>query len=78
LDAQLTDILLGNLATDAQAGAALTRLADRNLSQALGVIQNLCIQAQSGVTDDPAIMAALATAARVPVGGALHTSIPNA
>lgn len=74
MDAQLTDILLGNLATDAQAGAALTRMADRNLSQALGTIQNLCIQAQSGVTDDPAIIAALATASRTPAGGALPSS----
>lgn len=50
---------LRNIATGAQ-----------NLAQGLGVIHNLSVQAQSAVSDDPAVIAALQTASRVPRQGA--------
>ena len=49
---------MGNVATGAQ-----------NLAQGLGVIHNLSLQAQSAVSDDPATIAALQTASRVPIQG---------
>lgn len=71
MDKEFADLMRGNLAADAQAGAALTRMADRNLSQGLGVIHNLVIQSQSGVQDDPATLMAFQAAARSPRQGAL-------
>ena len=49
---------LGNVSTGAQ-----------NLSQGLGVIHNLVIQAQGSVSDDSGLIAALQTASRAPRQG---------
>jgi hypothetical protein len=65
----LDDLFSGSLASHHQQGMALTALADRNLTQGLGVVNSNLIQAQGGVTDDSAVIAALQTASRVPVQG---------
>jgi hypothetical protein len=56
--------------TNAQQGMALTNMADRNLTQGLGVINNSLIHQQGATTDDPGLIASLQTASRAPVQGA--------
>lgn len=65
LDAANAQLILGS-----QERLALTAMADRNLSQGLGVINSALIQAQGSVSDDPGLIAALQTASRAPVQGA--------
>ena len=55
--------------TNAQSGAQLTNLIDRNLTQGLGVVNTSLIHQQGATTDDPGLMASLQTASRVPVQG---------
>ena len=58
------------LASMHQQGIGLTQLADRNLTQGFGVVNEALIQAQGAVSDDPGLIAALQTASRAPVQGA--------
>lgn len=53
-----------------QQGVGLTQMADRNLTQGFGVVNEALIQAQGAVSDDPGLIAALQTASRAPVQGA--------
>ena len=66
MDEKLTSVLTGELAAGARESARLTGMADRNLAQGLGVINNTLIQQAGGVADDAATMAALRTAIYVP------------
>lgn len=66
LDAELTDLLKGELVAGARGGAQLTFMADRNLTQGLGVVNTTLIQQHGGSADDAATMAALRTAIHVP------------
>ena len=63
---KIQEILIAEMAAGARAGAALTSLADRNLTQALGVIMNTLVQQHGGVADDAAVMAALRTTIHIP------------
>jgi len=62
----LDDVLTGELAAGIRESARLTGMADRNLSQSLGVIQNTLVQQAGGVADDAATMSALRTAIWTP------------
>lgn len=64
------DAVFGSAVASAhQQGMARTAMADANLSQSLGVINNLTIQAQGDLSSNPALIAALQTASRAPVQG---------
>lgn len=65
----LDALFAGTLATSHQQGVGLTAMADRNLTQALGVVNTNLVQAQGGVADDPAVFGSLQTSSRVPVQG---------
>lgn len=69
LDPEVSDSFKSLIVSDAKNSSGLTQMADRNLSQGLGVIQNTLIQANGAVSDDPAIFGALNTAAGVPQSG---------
>jgi hypothetical protein len=58
----------GTLAESHQQGTALTAMADRNLTQGLGIIYGAIIE-QNSVAADPALISALQTASRAPVQG---------
>ena len=66
MDAQLSDILIGELASGARANAGLTQAVDRNLTQGLGVVNTTLIQQHGSTADDAATMAALRTSIYVP------------
>ena len=66
----LDAVFSGQLASAHQQGMALTAMADRNLAQGFGVVNEALIQAQGAVSDDPGLIAALQTASRAPVQGA--------
>ena len=66
LDAELADLCKGELVVGARESARLTGMADRNLTQGLGVIHDTLIQQAGGVADDAAIMASLRTVPHVP------------
>lgn len=65
----LDSLFSGTLAMMHQQGTGLTAMADRNLTQGFGVVNELSVQAQSSVSDDPGLIAALQTASRAPVQG---------
>jgi hypothetical protein len=66
----LDALFASTLASSHQQGTGLTAMADRNLSQGLGVVNTALIQAQGSVSDDPGLIAALQTASRAPRQGA--------
>lgn len=66
----LDDLFASSQAASHQQGMALTQMADRNLTQGFGVVNEALIQAQGAVSDDPGLIAALQTASRAPVQGA--------
>lgn len=65
----LDDLFAGTLASQHQQGVGLTQMADRNLTQGLGVVNSSLIHQQGAVSDDPGLISALQTASRVPVQG---------
>ena len=65
----LDDIFSSSISSAHQQGMALTAMADRNLTQGLGVVNSSLIHQQGAVSDDPGLIAALQTASRVPVQG---------
>lgn len=68
LDPAIGDQLSALTLTNAQASAQTGTTIGQNLSQGLGVIQGVVIQAQASNSDDPAVIAALQSASRVPQG----------
>lgn len=66
----IVEHLDGSLLAVHDANMGNIQIGGQNLAQGLGVVHNLSIQAQSGVSDDPAIIAALQTASRSPAQGA--------
>jgi hypothetical protein len=66
LDEQVADLLKMEGMVGARSGAQLTSVADRNLTQGLGVVNTTLIQQHGGVADDAATMAALRTSVWVP------------
>lgn len=66
----LDALFSSSIASAHQQGMALTAMADRNLTQGFGVVNEALIQAQGAVSDDPGLIAALQTASRAPVQGA--------
>lgn len=68
LDPAIADQLSTLTLTNAQATAQTGNTIGQNLSQGLGVVQTLVTQAQASNSDDPAVIAALQAANRVPGG----------
>lgn len=67
LDAVVSDLLQAQLISDHTGSCGLTRMADRNLTQGLAVVNTTLIQSNGSVADDAATMAALRTAIHVPM-----------
>lgn len=67
--AELLDQLSLSAVGNIQQGMALTNMADRNLTQGLGVVNTSLIHQQGATTDDAGLIASLQTASRVPVQG---------
>ena len=59
--------------TTAKHGSELNQMADRNLTQGLGVIHDTVIQSQAATADDAQLLAALQTASASPKQGANTT-----
>lgn len=66
LDPAVGDTLMAQLLSDHNANSGLTRTADRNLTQGLGVVNTTLIQQHGGTADDAATMAALRTSIHIP------------
>jgi len=66
LDAEVSDLLKGEMMVGARTSAGLTAAVDRNLVQGLGVVNTTLIQQHGSTSDDPATMSALRTAIHVP------------
>jgi len=64
--ADIVEVLSGELLAGARESARLTGMADRNLTQGLGVVNTNLIHQHGATTDDPATMSALRTAIHVP------------
>lgn len=69
-DPGVGDQLTAMLLTNAQHAMGLNQMADRNLTQGLGVVNTALIQSGAATADDAQLMAALQTASRVPAQGA--------
>ena len=69
LDPEVADLLKADLVAAHQSGTQLTGMADRNLTQALGVVQNTVIQSVAATADDAQLFAAMQTSSKVPVQG---------
>lgn len=69
----LSDAMVGvieaSLGTTHTQATQLTNTFDRNLTQALGVIQNTIVQSVGATADDAQLMASMQTASRVPQQG---------
>ena len=63
---EVIEILGGELVAGSRESHRLTSMADRNLTQGLGVVNTNLIQQHGGTTDDSATMAALRTAIHIP------------
>lgn len=70
LDPAVADLLSSSIVGAQAAHMSNIQIAGSNLTQGLGVIHNLVIQAQASVSDDSEKIAALQTASRAPVQGA--------
>jgi len=68
MEPKVAQALMAELLAGARATADLVSLAGVNLTQGLGVIQNLCIQQNGSNTDDSALLMALQAASRSPGG----------
>lgn len=66
LDAVVADLLQAQLISDHTANSGLTRMADRNATQGLAVVNTTLIQSNASVADDAATMAALRTSIWIP------------
>lgn len=64
--ADIVEVLSGELLAGARESARLTGMADRNLTQGLGVVNTNLMHQHGGTGDDPATMSALRTAIHVP------------
>ena len=71
LDPALENLISAEIGAGMRESARLSGIADRNLTQGLGVIHNTLIQQAGGVADDAALFAAMNTASRVPASGAV-------
>lgn len=70
LDPEVSDLLKTQIVAGNQRGGDLNGVIDRNLVQALGVVQNLIVQSQGATADDSQLFGSLRTAPYVPVGDA--------
>lgn len=68
LDPEVSDGIKALILSSSQTLQATAGIIAQNLTQGLGVIQGAVIQAQASNSDDPAVIAALQTASRVPQG----------
>jgi hypothetical protein len=60
--------LLTLITSSAKQATEINQMVSANLAQGLGVVNTTLIQQHGGVADDPAVIAALQTANRVPAG----------
>lgn len=67
LDAEVADLLKGELMVGARGTAGLSSVIGQNLVQGLGVVNTTLIQQHGGTADDAATMAALRSAIYVPI-----------
>lgn len=67
LDPAVADQLTTLVLAEAKHAAQLTQMADRNLTQGLGVVNTTLIQQHGGVADDASQFGAMRTAIHVPV-----------
>ena len=70
MDADLKDIVIGGIGVQSKHASELNQMADRNLTQGLGVVHDTVIQSQAATADDAQLLAALQTASRSPAQGA--------
>lgn len=66
MDPAIENLMAGELVAGTRESARLTGMADRNLTQGLGVIHDVLIQQAGGVADDAALYASLRTSIFVP------------
>lgn len=66
MDPVVGDALMAQLLSDHNANSGLTRMADRNLTQAGGIINLTLLQQHGGTADDAALFSALRTSIFVP------------
>jgi hypothetical protein len=66
---QTADLLEAMIVNSARSDTERNALVAQSLAQGLGVIQNLTLQAQAGVSDDSGLIAALQTATGAPRQG---------
>lgn len=71
MDADVANAIQAGIASGVAQQTKMAEIANQNLTQGLGTIQNLCLQAAATVSDDPALFGTLNTASRVPASGAL-------
>ena len=71
MDATVVGLLQTMIITGSKDSQILSNNISQNLMQALGVVLATCVQAAAGVNDDPALIAALQTAATAPKQGAV-------
>lgn len=67
MDPAIENLMAGELVAGSRESARLTGMADRNLTQGLGVIHDVLIQQAGGVADDAALFASLRASIHVPV-----------
>lgn len=69
LDPELSDGMKALILSDSKNSSGLTQMADRNLSQGLGVVNTTLIQSNGSVADDGPVFGSLSTGAGVPQSG---------
>jgi hypothetical protein len=69
MNSSVAELLTMDILLDSRHAASLTKMADRNSTQGLAVIQNTVIQSVGATTDDAQLFAAMQTANQTPVAG---------
>lgn len=75
LDPEVSDGIKALILTGAQGRQETAGTINQNLAQGLGTMQTVVLQAQASNSDDPAVIAALQAASRVP-GGTPGSAVP--
>ena len=74
MDADVAQIINGGIAAASKRDSEGFAVISHSLIQGLGVVMNTSIQQSAGVSDDAAQFAAMSTASRIPVSGAIPTT----
>jgi len=73
MNAIVAELLTLEIVLGSRHSSDLTRLADRNATQGLAIIQNTILQSVGATADDGQLIAALQTASRTPRQGAIES-----